>query len=101
MNDDQKNEPEFLQYTCQKVERDIDRYVDNDLDELSVKQMDLHLRHCANCQAKVGELKQLLDTAASLAEQPVPADVSRRLRQRLEEETGCHFPHKRPNLNLV
>ena len=101
MENDQMTISKNSQISCSEVEQHLDRYLEG---ELSVREnflVDRHLCSCTRCCQMVDELNAVIDLAASLADRPVPADVSQRLRTRLQEETGLRFSRPKPVLSLV
>jgi anti-sigma factor RsiW len=78
--------------SCCEVEFLLDDYIDGEIDPILRERFDRHLAHCELCSCLVHECQHIVEVARTLANQPVPASVSRRLRERLEEETGCRLP---------
>ncbi len=77
--------------SCSEVELLLDDYIDGELDEKIRSRVDKHLAGCDSCAALVLDCRRLIEVARTLANEPVPASVSRRLRERLAQETGCAF----------
>lgn len=76
---------------CSQIELLLDDYVDGEIDPALRVQFEHHLGCCDACNTLVCDCQRLVEVARTLANQPVPAAVSRRLRQRLAEETGYAF----------
>ena len=85
--------------SCSEVEALLDDYIDGEIDELTRARFEQHVQRCESCSSLVLDCRHIIAVAKSLADEPVPADVSHRLRKRLEEEMGCKLPG--PHLHLV
>jgi len=77
--------------TCSQIELLLDDYVNNELDDVLRLQFERHLARCESCAGLVYDCQRIVEVARTLADEPIPTAVSRRLRQRLAEETGCPF----------
>ena len=91
MDDAQKPESEHDLLSCCEVELMLDSYLDGEMDPVLYARFEDHLQACEPCSGIVRETQSIVAVAKTLAQQPIPTGVSRRLRQRLEEETGFHF----------
>ncbi len=92
MDNDGKLDVSKTMLSCNEVELLLDDYLDNDTTPAQRVKLDAHLSSCEHCRSLIKDCELIIVLAKSLAERPVPEGVSRRLRQKLEEETGCHFP---------
>lgn len=87
--------------SCAEVENRLSRYLDGELSIASRKQFERHIEQCDACSGLVADCEAITAAAKSLADIPVPAGVSRRLRMKLEEEVSCRFTDTKPRLYLV
>ena len=87
--------------SCEEIEEQLDRYLDCEMEESEQKGFESHLEHCDFCRCLVDDCEKLVRTARSLADLPVPPEVSNRLRQRLEQELGFKFSAAKPRLYLI
>ena len=101
MNDDRMKDLESAKLDCQQVEQQLDSYLEGELPAKDTLLVEAHLQRCSKCCSLVNDLQEIISVAATLANQPVPAGVSQRLRARLEQETGMQFPKSKPNLTLI
>lgn len=76
---------------CTDIEALLDSYLDEEIDPLTSRQFEQHLDRCELCRSLVDDCRQIVHVAKTLSDKAVPADVSRRLRERLEEEIGYPF----------
>ena len=77
--------------TCEIVERDLDAYVDRELDTDADRDIRDHLRDCARCRSRVGERQALGHLVRSVPYQSAPD----RLRARVSTQTTRTFtPHR-------
>lgn len=88
-------------YTCRQVEQHLDSYLEGELSMRDRLRLEHHLQNCERCGGLVADLRHIIQMAATLANQPVPAGVSARLRNRLQQETGVRFNRPRADLSLV
>ena len=61
--------------SCEHMERDLDAYVDRELDVESVKAIRDHINECAACRRQVAEreaLTRIVRVAPRLLAQPLP-----------------------------
>ncbi|MBI5592594.1 MAG: zf-HC2 domain-containing protein [Deltaproteobacteria bacterium] len=65
----------------------LSEYIDNELDELTCKDIEDHARHCIPCKACLETLKQTIGLCRSLApnEKPVPEAFSKRLKALIQK----------------
>ncbi len=76
--------PEF---TCQEVFRRLDDFLDRELSDDEMKQVEAHLEFCAQCAAEQQfEARVLESIKAKLAQIQAPDGLIRRVGRILEEE---------------
>ena len=92
---------ESSKYSCQHVETCLDAYLEGEVSTREQFAVEKHLETCEKCRLLVTDLKEIIDTAATLANQPVPPGVRTRLRVHLEEQTGVRFSRPKPDLSIV
>ena len=101
MDNDQSNFASRHAFSCEEVEDLLDRFLDRELSEDEHKRFEAHLGHCDFCRCLAEDCDTLVRTARTLADLPIPAEVSNRLRQRLGQELQCTFSNAKPRLYLV
>jgi len=58
----------------------LSEYIDNELDEVTCKDIERHAEDCIHCKVCLGTLKRTIDLCKHMENQPVPDDVSARLK---------------------
>jgi len=58
----------------------LSEYIDNELDEVTCKDIERHAEDCIPCQVCLGTLKRTIDLCKNMENKPVPEDVSARLK---------------------
>ncbi len=86
---------------CREVEELIDAYIDGEMAPQLVSRVDAHLGGCEPCRGMVEHCRAILDTAKTLASDPIPPAVSARLRAALRERVGYDSPAPRPRPKLT
>lgn len=98
MND--KNFTDASQYSlfefhdCNDVIAHLGDFVDGDLPLAQRAAVENHLDDCSDCATFYASYKHVVTSAAELREpnQPLPVDVSNRLRKALNERLGLNLP---------
>ena len=85
----------------QDVEDLLDCYLDGELASGLVSRFEGHLHRCESCQELVEDCQTVIRLARELDREPIPADVSQRLRSALSEELGEVLVRQRPVLSVV
>jgi len=75
---------EFLP-NCTHTEYLVNSYIDGELSPYYKGMFREHLDECPECALMVKEMESLKDLSATLSEEPIPEDVSSRLRSKLKE----------------
>ena len=63
-------------------------YQDSDLPQALQERVEFHIDECGYCQEVAEGYRLTIELASELEDVPVPTDVSRRLRQSLNEKLG-------------
>lgn len=95
-----ENENMIVSASCSEFEAELNLYLDGELEPRACLRIERHLASCAGCRDLLEDLSTIVETARTLGEMPVPCDVSKRLRAKLNEELGCRFSEV-PKLTLV
>ncbi len=86
----------FEFYDCKDVIAHLGDFVDGDLPLAQRAAVDNHLDECADCAAFYASYKHVVTSAAGLRDEvaePLPVDVSNRLRKALNERLGINLPY--------
>ncbi len=86
---------------CSDIEELLDSYVDEEMPELLVKRFEDHLGQCESCRVLVEDCRHVITVARSLADTPIPQEVSERLREALQVQVGHQCEPRRGKLTLV
>ena len=82
-------------HNCEKFEELLTLYIDHELDNTVMKQVEEHLKSCTECNNTFIMLSQIVSTCSHLEEVDPPEDFHQKLHQRLLEEkqraTGNKF----------
>jgi len=70
---------------CEQVERQLGRYVDNELSAVERKEIEAHLGFCSSCQAELEEMRELVRGIALPATVNVPDSLWASIEHRLEK----------------
>ena len=84
---------------CNEIEILLDDYLSGEVDAADRHRIDTHLNCCESCRSLVKDCEMISSLARTLPDLPLPAGMGRRLRQRLQEETGFSFDF--PELKLL
>jgi len=72
---------------CKDVVENIMEYVDAELDDKTLEELERHLHECPECQAFVRTYKRMLELTGKLKERTfVSADVRKRLKDFLKSQ---------------
>lgn len=72
---------------CKDVVENIMEYVDAELDDKTLEELEKHLHECPECQAFVKTYKRMLELTGKLKERTfVSADVRKRLKNFLKSQ---------------
>ena len=70
---------------CDQIKELMNAYLDGDITESQIKELDLHVQNCEACMIEFEELKYLKHILDEEALMPLPDDFDERLHQRLLE----------------
>jgi len=87
--------------SCSEVEELLDNYVDGDMPSDVKARFERHTEKCEHCHSLVSDCLHLVHVAKSLAETPIPRDVSERLREALRARVGHQVAIPGAKLTLV
>ncbi|MFO0416479.1 MAG: anti-sigma factor family protein [Pseudomonadota bacterium] len=85
--------PEF--HDCKDVIAHLGDFVDRELPLAQQAAIEYHIDECPDCASFLASYKHVVQTAAELREpeQPLPVDVSNRLRAALNKRLGINLPY--------
>ena len=101
MENDRVSTIQCNKYSCKHVEQRLDSYLEGEVSTREQFAIEQHVASCEHCERLIGDLRHIIHAASTLAEQPVPAGVSARLRLHLQNETGVRLERPKANLTLV
>lgn len=73
---------------CQEVIRELNEYLDGELDPTLRKGLEKHLSQCADCDIVVDTTRKTIDLYCNCAPLPLPDDVRERLNRALAAKLG-------------
>ena len=92
---------ESASLNCSDVEELTDCYLDGEMVSALVRKFEEHLETCESCKQLVYDCRHIMHTARELVIEPIPKDVSLRLREALALRVGHNVMPLRPRLALV
>jgi anti-sigma factor RsiW len=66
---------------CLEMFKRLSEYLDNELDDITCKEIEAHVEKCVPCFACMQTLKRTVDLCKQAADQPVPRDFSEKLKE--------------------
>lgn len=69
---------------CLELFEKLSEYLDNELDKITCREIEQHIEDCVPCFVCMQTLKRTVDLCKQTANQPVPEQVSRKLREFIE-----------------
>ena len=69
---------------CRWMFERLSEYIDNELDEVTCKDIEQHAVDCIPCQVCLGTLKRTIEMCKRMEPEPVPAAFSIRLKEMIE-----------------
>jgi hypothetical protein len=66
---------------CLELFEKLSEYLDNELDEVSCKNIEKHVQECVPCFVCLQTLKRTVDLCKQVGERPVPEAFSRKLKE--------------------
>jgi anti-sigma factor RsiW len=76
---------------CIAMFEKLSEYIDGELDPVTCRQIEAHLKECISCKICLLTLKKTVNLCKEMAPNPVPEDLSQKLRTMIE-----NFPQTRP-----
>jgi hypothetical protein len=80
---------------CEETERQLGRYIDNELSAAELDQVEAHLESCTSCQAEMAELRELAAGLAKAKSVPLPESLWQRIEWHLDQKTVTARPTPR------
>ena len=87
--------------SCSDVEELLDCYLDEEMIDPLKKRFEEHTTTCEHCRTMVRDCGNIVQLARTLRDEPIPAEVSLRLREALAERVGHNVIQMRPRLTVV
>jgi anti-sigma factor RsiW len=69
---------------CIELFEKLSEYIDDELDEMTCKDIERHVKECAPCNACLETLKRTMELCKNLENKPVPEAVSSRLKSLIQ-----------------
>jgi anti-sigma factor RsiW len=66
---------------CLELFEKLSEYLDNELDEVTCKQIEEHVKECVACFVCLQTLKRTVDLCKQAGDRPIPKEFSRKLRK--------------------
>jgi predicted anti-sigma-YlaC factor YlaD len=87
---------ESASLSCSDVEELMDCYLDKEMVSALVSKFEEHLKTCESCRDLVYDCRHIIEVARDLDNEPIPKEVSLRLREALATRVGHNvIPHRR------
>jgi len=77
--------------TCEKVRSLLSAYLDSELDCYELRQVELHLIDCPNCQEDCRSLRATKDLLGMLESPPLPGEFWPELKERINSQSMSRF----------
>ena len=78
--------------SCNEICDKLSLYIDNELSDEEMQQMEEHLQSCENCQKELDEYKDLISILKSLPEEEPPEGYCARLHKKLSDNSARFQP---------
>jgi len=69
---------------CLELFQKLSEYLDNELDEVSCKDIEKHIKECVPCFVCLQTLKRTVDLCKQTEDRPVPKDFSKKLKAAIQ-----------------
>jgi anti-sigma factor RsiW len=69
---------------CLELFEKLSEYLDNELDDVTCKEIENHIKECVPCFVCLQTLKRTVDLCKKTADRPVPPDFSKKLRKAIQ-----------------
>ena len=66
---------------CLEMFKKLSEYIDNELDELTCRDIERHAEECIRCKTCLETLKRSIDLCRNAGDKPVPESFSLRLKE--------------------
>lgn len=70
---------------CLEMFARLSEYIDNELDEITCRDIERHLSHCPPCQVCLSTLKQTVALCKNMEKQSIPRDFSVKLKSIIDD----------------
>ncbi len=70
---------------CFEMFARLSEYLDNELDEITCRDIERHMSHCPPCQVCLATLKRTVTLCKNMQNQAVPKELSAKLKQMISE----------------
>jgi hypothetical protein len=77
---------------CEEIERQLGRYIDNELSAAERDEVEAHLESCSSCLTELAELRELVAGMANAKSMPVPDSLWPSIERRLNKTEGAAPP---------
>jgi anti-sigma factor RsiW len=74
-------EDDYDHKDCSAMFKRLSEYLDNELDEITCKELELHIQKCVPCFVCLQTLKRTIDLCKKAENKPVPRAFSLRLKE--------------------
>ncbi len=71
---------------CNKIQKLLSSYIDNELKKEQMNKIEEHLRQCRDCQSILADLKMTVDMVGSLKDSDTPVDLMEGIYQKIAEK---------------
>lgn len=69
---------------CLEMFKKLSEYIDGELDTLTCKELEEHVKECVACKSCLATLKKTVNICHEMGTNPVPAEVSQRLKAMIQ-----------------
>jgi len=69
---------------CLEMFKKLSEYIDGELDTLTCKELEEHVKECVTCKSCLATLKKTVNICREMDTNPVPAEVSQRLKAMIQ-----------------
>ncbi len=76
--------PDSKHTHCLEMFKRLSEYLDNELDDITCKEIEHHVKQCVPCFSCLQTLKRTVDLCKQAANKPVPEEFSRKLKEMIQ-----------------
>jgi len=69
---------------CLEMFKRLSEYLDNELDELTCNEIEMHVKECVPCFSCLQTLKRTVDICKQTENKPVPPEFSQKLKEMIQ-----------------